>query len=188
MLLTIAGGTSCYLYYDWYKFNNSNEKQSDLVQIYSWKNKQGVMSFSDREPVGIKNVKVKEGFKYVPPPKIYWVKAKLASLTGTAKAKIDSINKDSKITEKVKKSVSSILPGSKNKKIIMYSTKSCGYCKQAKNYFSDKDLKFTEYDINNNDKARKEFKKLGGTGVPLIVIDGKVIKGFNKNLIDKYLL
>ena len=56
------------------------------------------------------------------------------------------------------------------KKIVMYATSWCPYCKKARAYFKDNGLTFTEYNVENSPSKNKEFKALGGTGYPLILI------------------
>ncbi len=76
--------------------------------------------------------------------------------------------------------------GTFNKKIVMYGTAWCPYCKKARNYFKKKGLAFTEYDVEKLPSRMREFKKLGGTGYPLIMIGNKQkmhgfsIEGFEK--------
>ncbi len=43
------------------------------------------------------------------------------------------------------------------KKEVMYSTSWCAYCKKAKKYFNRKGIQFTEYDIEKNAKAKKQY-------------------------------
>jgi hypothetical protein len=40
-----------------------------------------------------------------------------------------------------------------------------------------------EYDIEKSTIGRREHKRLGGKGVPLLRINGKVIHGYNEKLI-----
>jgi glutaredoxin len=44
-------------------------------------------------------------------------------------------------------------------------------------------ISFVEYDIEKSERSLKEYKRLGGTGVPLIKINGKVIRGYNQKVI-----
>ncbi len=64
--------------------------------------------------------------------------------------------------------------------IKVYSTPTCPWCKKAKEFFKEKKLEFTEFDVSEDEKARKEMmKKSGQMGVPVIDIDGKIIVGFD---------
>lgn len=63
--------------------------------------------------------------------------------------------------------------------VLLYSTESCGYCKQAKTILNQSGVNYRELDIERSRSARDEFKALGGRGVPLLVVKGEVIKGFD---------
>ncbi|CAH0992565.1 hypothetical protein SIN8267_02698 [Sinobacterium norvegicum] len=65
--------------------------------------------------------------------------------------------------------------------VIMYSTSWCGYCKKARRYFRSNNINFKEYDIEKNASAAKTFKRLGGKGVPLIVVGDKKMSGFSQS-------
>ncbi|MCK4796590.1 MAG: glutaredoxin family protein [Spirochaetes bacterium] len=71
----------------------------------------------------------------------------------------------------------------------IYSTPSCGYCRQAKDYLKKLGLSVHEKDITKNPKYMEEFKRrVGGhSGVPVIFLKGSKIIGFDKNKIDKVL-
>ncbi|HBC55859.1 MAG TPA: glutaredoxin family protein [Gammaproteobacteria bacterium] len=70
-------------------------------------------------------------------------------------------------------------------KIIMYATDWCGYCKKARKYFKKNNITYTEYDIEKDSKAQKRFKKLGGKGLPLILIGDKKMSGFNQESFER---
>ena len=72
-----------------------------------------------------------------------------------------------------------------NNKIVMYSATWCGVCKKAKKYFNEKGIPFTEYDIEKSVKGRRDFKRLSGKGVPLILIGNKRMSGFSRSFFDK---
>ena len=64
------------------------------------------------------------------------------------------------------------------KKVVMYSTHWCGYCKKARKYFKRNKIPYTEYDIEKNNKARKRYNKMGARGVPVIIVGKKQMNGF----------
>ena len=71
--------------------------------------------------------------------------------------------------------------------ITIYSTNWCGYCKMAKKYLGDKNIAFTEKNIEEDAEAYKELMgKIGGSfrGVPVIDIDGELILGFDRPRVD----
>lgn len=75
-----------------------------------------------------------------------------------------------------------------NNYIVMYSTSWCPYCRKARNYFKQNRIPFTEYDVEELPNRMREFKRLGGTGYPLILIgDNKQMQGFSvKNFERRY--
>ncbi len=74
------------------------------------------------------------------------------------------------------------------KKVLIYSTPTCPYCKQAKEYFKEKGIEFQDFDVSTDSaKAQEMIDKSGQMGVPVIDIEGKIIIGFDKEAIDKEL-
>ena len=69
----------------------------------------------------------------------------------------------------------------------MYSAKWCPYCKKAKAYFTARGLRYEEIDIEASDGARREYKELGGKGVPLIFVGRKRMQGFSEAAMDALL-
>lgn len=67
--------------------------------------------------------------------------------------------------------------------VVMYSTDWCGYCKQARSLFKSASIAYREYDIETSAEGLKQYQALGGRGVPLIIINGKLLRGFNKRQI-----
>ena len=61
------------------------------------------------------------------------------------------------------------------------------FCDQAKEYLSQKGIKFQERDIAHDPGALADLKKLGYMTTPVIVIDGSVIVGFDAEKIDQAL-
>jgi glutaredoxin len=61
------------------------------------------------------------------------------------------------------------------------------FCDQAKEYLSQKGIKFQERDIAQDSGALADLKKLGYMTTPVIVIDGSVIVGFDAEKIDQAL-
>ena len=72
--------------------------------------------------------------------------------------------------------------------VKVYSTPWCMYCKMAKEYFTEKEVAFTDYDVSSDEKARKEMLDTSKqSGVPVIMIDKEMIIGFDKERINKLL-
>ena len=75
-----------------------------------------------------------------------------------------------------------------DKKVVVYSTPTCPYCKRAKDYLSRKGISYTDINVaESRDAAKEMIQKSGQMGVPVIIIDGEVVVGFNQTLLDKLL-
>jgi len=74
------------------------------------------------------------------------------------------------------------------KKVLIYSTPTCPYCHQTKDYLNEKNITFTDFDVAaDSAKAQEMIDKSGQMGVPVLDIEGKIIVGFDKASIDKEL-
>ena len=70
------------------------------------------------------------------------------------------------------------------KNITIYSTPTCHFCHMAKDWFTENNVAFTDYDVQNDLEKRQEMsEKSGGLAVPVFDIDGEVIVGFDKEKI-----
>ncbi|MBU2885590.1 glutaredoxin family protein [Gilvimarinus agarilyticus] len=67
--------------------------------------------------------------------------------------------------------------------VVLYATSWCGYCKKTRKLLRDNNIQFTEYDVENSARGSREFNALEGKGIPLMVIDGEVIRGYKPDLI-----
>lgn len=67
--------------------------------------------------------------------------------------------------------------------VIMYSAAWCGYCAKARTLLNNQGVAFKELDIEKSAQAHSEMQDLGGRGVPVLLIQGEVVKGFNQNKI-----
>lgn len=74
------------------------------------------------------------------------------------------------------------------KQVVIYTTSHCPYCKQAKQYFAQKGIRYREIDVETSMSGKEAFRKLGGNGVPLIMVGDKKVDGFNAQELDRLLL
>jgi glutaredoxin len=71
--------------------------------------------------------------------------------------------------------------------LVMYTTNTCPACVKAKNFCAERGIPFQEKNIQVSTEAREEFKKLGGRGVPLLVMGNERCEGFNSAWITQRL-
>lgn len=68
------------------------------------------------------------------------------------------------------------------KKVTVYSTPTCPFCVRAKKFLNDSGIAFTDIDVSSDhDKAQEMIKVSGQMGVPVIIIDGEITVGFDKD-------
>lgn len=74
------------------------------------------------------------------------------------------------------------------KKVIMYTTPTCGFCHMAKGFFKQNDVKYEEIDVSTDIQAAQEMvSKSGQMGVPVIDIDGQITVGFDQSRLSQLL-
>jgi glutaredoxin len=68
-------------------------------------------------------------------------------------------------------------------KVILYATSWCGYCAKARKLLVENNIDFFEYDIEKSTEGHRQYKAVGGRGIPVLLINGEVVKGYNPKLI-----
>lgn len=72
--------------------------------------------------------------------------------------------------------------------VKVYTSPTCGYCHQAKRYLSERGVPFTEFDVSLDRAAAQEVVRLTGQmAVPVIVVDGEVVVGFDRPQLERLL-
>jgi glutaredoxin len=72
--------------------------------------------------------------------------------------------------------------------VVMYATAWCPYCAKARAYFKRTGTAYTEHDIEKSADAHAEFKRLGGRGVPLILVGEEKMAGFSELAFESLLV
>ena len=72
-------------------------------------------------------------------------------------------------------------PGSQTggPRVTLYTTSRCPNCKRVKQWLVQHKLRFQEFDIERNQRAFKEFQRLGSRGVPVLLVDKQRVNGFD---------
>jgi mycoredoxin len=72
-------------------------------------------------------------------------------------------------------------------KAVMYATATCPYCAKARKLLEARQVPYIEVDVDKSEAGFEEFKRLGGQGVPVLVINQQVIHGFDRKRIEQVL-
>lgn len=69
----------------------------------------------------------------------------------------------------------------------IYTTPSCPYCKALRKYLHARGIEYIEHNIAASQQTREAFYATGAHGVPVTVIGGQRIHGFNPLRIESAL-
>ncbi|HZX50144.1 MAG TPA: glutaredoxin domain-containing protein [Candidatus Paceibacterota bacterium] len=65
--------------------------------------------------------------------------------------------------------------------VLMYTTPTCVYCREAKEFFKEHNVEYEEKDVVQDEQARNDMiQKSGQMGVPVIDVNGEIVIGYNK--------
>ena len=79
-------------------------------------------------------------------------------------------------------------PSGGGHEVVVYTTSWCGWCKKTRAWLDQQGVDYENRDVEANAEWAEEMHDLTGSGgVPVIVIDGEVIKGFNPAQLEKLL-
>jgi len=63
--------------------------------------------------------------------------------------------------------------------VVLYATQWCRYCEKTRKLFAKHGIAYVEYDIERSAQAHRDYKRLGGRGVPVVNAYGTVIHGYS---------
>jgi glutaredoxin len=74
---------------------------------------------------------------------------------------------------------------SSDRQVTIYTTDWCGICTKAKRHFKQNQVPFREYDVEQSAKGRRDYRKLNGSGVPIILVGKQRMNGFSAARFDR---
>lgn len=66
------------------------------------------------------------------------------------------------------------------REVVIYTTAWCGYCKKAKAFMDARGVRYREVDVEASESGRQDFARLGGRGVPIILVGAQRMDGFDQ--------
>lgn len=66
-------------------------------------------------------------------------------------------------------------------KVTLYTTTWCGYCKKARAYLNARNIPFDDVDVETTDRGRREYREMGGNGVPVIFVGSQRMDGYDQS-------
>lgn len=80
-----------------------------------------------------------------------------------------------------------VLAAKHEKPVVLYATSWCGYCQKTRDFLRENNISFVEYDIEESAVGRQQYDELRGQGVPLLLVNGKVVRGYDPQRINALL-
>ena len=78
-------------------------------------------------------------------------------------------------------------PAATRPEVKMFATDWCPYCRKAQAFFAQNGIRYTHVDIEKSPAARAEYQRLGGRGVPLILVGTQRMSGFSEERLAQML-
>lgn len=70
--------------------------------------------------------------------------------------------------------------------VIVYTSPTCPYCTMVKQFLSQRGVSFEERDVSRNSSYAQELvSSTGQMGVPVTIIDGEVVVGFDRGRLEQ---
>jgi glutaredoxin 3 len=70
--------------------------------------------------------------------------------------------------------------------IIVYTSPTCPYCGMVKEFLSQRGISFEERDVSRNSSYAQELvRSTGQMGVPVTIIDGQIVVGFDRGRLEQ---
>jgi glutaredoxin-like YruB-family protein len=133
------------------------------AEIYQWKDAQGNTVFTDTPPAG--------------------VSAREMMLKSNNRTEMTHQHRGSRETGDQEAETGLRDVGDIN--VILYETSWCPYCKKARAYLISRGVRLTEYDVEKDEeKAEEMWHESGSDAIPVIDIEGTVIRGYSPAAID----
>lgn len=77
-------------------------------------------------------------------------------------------------------------PTAQRPKVILFATQWCGFCKKERAFLRKHNIDFEEINTETPEGS-KQFKAIGGIGVPVTLIDDQRVNGYDENRLGQLL-
>ena len=75
-----------------------------------------------------------------------------------------------------------------DKNVTIYSTPTCHFCQMTKEFFKERNVSYTDYDVASDLAKRQEMiQKSGQMGVPVIFVGSDMVVGFDRDKLSSLL-
>ena len=134
------------------------------ANFYTWEDENGAKQITDYPPPQSKSAKDVQVHKY------------------ESESSDDPVPAEKNQQDASKKTLSNEqnIEQKKNRDVVLYTTSWCPWCKKARDFFTSRNIYFTDYDIEKDKEAAQRKKQLdNNNGIPFAIINGQSIHGYN---------
>lgn len=71
--------------------------------------------------------------------------------------------------------------------VTLLTTAWCGVCRRAKSWLATKGIAYTELDVEKSENGKAEYRRLNGSGVPIILVGNQRMNGFSAERLEQML-
>lgn len=71
--------------------------------------------------------------------------------------------------------------------VVLYATDWCPYCEKTRALLAAKDIPYREMNIETSTEARRQYQRLAANGVPVLLVAGKVVRGYHPEKMEAVL-
>ncbi len=72
--------------------------------------------------------------------------------------------------------------------VVMLSASWCGYCRRARNWFTEENVKYCEYDVERSAEGARRYKQARAGVVPIILVGTDKFVGFDRTVLQQALV
>lgn len=71
--------------------------------------------------------------------------------------------------------------------VVLYATDWCPYCEKTRALLAAKGIPYQEMNIETSAEARSQYQRLAANGVPVLLVAGDVVRGYQQKKIETLL-
>ncbi|HEY0892746.1 MAG TPA: glutaredoxin family protein [Cellvibrio sp.] len=71
--------------------------------------------------------------------------------------------------------------------VVLYATDWCPYCEKTRALLVAKGIPYREMNIETSTEARRQYQRLAANGVPVLLVAGKVVRGYHPEKMEAVL-
>ncbi len=71
--------------------------------------------------------------------------------------------------------------------VVVFTIDFCPSCMATKHWLRERDIEYHELNVEQSERAREQFERISGRGIPTILVGKERIEGFNERRLHELL-